>query len=237
MQIIPVIDLRDGAAVHAKAGDRAKYQPVQHSQVRDGDVGALAIFYARRTPSAIYVADLDAIGGAAPQVPCWTQIVRACDAPLWIDAGIRNEADLDAFLHFQSHCSLRHRLVIGAETLTGAHSIGEISKRIDPQHIVLSLDRRDGVPLGSSRTSDAEKEIVKEARDARVRAVITLDLAAVGVGRATDFFHTWQPLMLEFADLQWYLGGGVKGPSDLIAAKQIGYSGVLSATAILQGAL
>ena len=48
MQLIPVIDLAQGRAVHAKAGDRARYQPV-HSVLTPGSDGdPLALVQAYR---------------------------------------------------------------------------------------------------------------------------------------------------------------------------------------------
>src|SRR6478609_5866973 len=70
MQIIPVLDLAQGVAMWAQAGNRARYEPVASALVPDavGDPVALMRAFRRRLgASACYVADLDAIQGGAIQ--------------------------------------------------------------------------------------------------------------------------------------------------------------------------
>ena len=65
MRIIGVIDILDGRAVHARAGNRSAYAPIERAAgVRiDGNVEALARVYVETLGvKELYVADLDAIG-------------------------------------------------------------------------------------------------------------------------------------------------------------------------------
>ena len=68
MDIIPVIDLMGGQAVHAKLGRRDEYRPLQSRLCRTSrplDVAeALLALYPFRT---LYLADLDAIRGGRAQ--------------------------------------------------------------------------------------------------------------------------------------------------------------------------
>jgi uncharacterized protein related to proFAR isomerase len=62
MEVIPVIDLKDGVVVHARMGMRSAYAPIETplsptSQPNDVARGMLSIFPFRK----LYVADLDAI--------------------------------------------------------------------------------------------------------------------------------------------------------------------------------
>ena len=70
MNVIPVMDLRFGACVHAKAGQRARYLPlVSVLTPRAAEPLELAAAYHNRIgPEAIYVADLDAI---VDDKPAW----------------------------------------------------------------------------------------------------------------------------------------------------------------------
>jgi phosphoribosylformimino-5-aminoimidazole carboxamide ribotide isomerase len=71
MRIIPVIDLSRGVAVHARAGDRARYQPVRSALAPRslGDPRALLQGYRERLGAReCYLADLDAIQGETPQL-------------------------------------------------------------------------------------------------------------------------------------------------------------------------
>src|SRR5687767_14120948 len=70
MQIISVLDIAGGIAVHAQAGERTRYAPLQ-SDLTPGAVGnPLAVLRAFHSSLGIhqcYVADLDAIQGGAVQ--------------------------------------------------------------------------------------------------------------------------------------------------------------------------
>jgi len=66
MRVVPVIDLKAGTAVHAVRGERESYRPVR-SVIAGADGDALALAHAFRAQlglDELYVADLDAIGGA-----------------------------------------------------------------------------------------------------------------------------------------------------------------------------
>ena len=67
MQIIPVIDLKGGVVVHGIAGQRQSYAPVE-SQL-GCDASPLSVAAALRDHTGcetMYVADLDALAGEAP---------------------------------------------------------------------------------------------------------------------------------------------------------------------------
>ncbi|HVE77890.1 MAG TPA: hypothetical protein VNA89_03460, partial [Gemmatimonadaceae bacterium] len=70
MRVIPVLDLRGGRAVHARGGDRARYEPVRSAVAPAAPPGdALALARGDRDALALadrYVADLAALGGGAP---------------------------------------------------------------------------------------------------------------------------------------------------------------------------
>ncbi len=64
MEVIPVIDLKGGQVVHARAGNRRDYRPIRtplsrSSAPEDVISGLLGLFPFAR----LYVADLDAIEG------------------------------------------------------------------------------------------------------------------------------------------------------------------------------
>src|SRR5579859_3993027 len=62
--IIPVLDLKSGVVVHARAGDRANYRPIA-TPLAAGSAPAdiLAGLLALAPFRAVYIADLDAIEG------------------------------------------------------------------------------------------------------------------------------------------------------------------------------
>ena len=94
MELIPVLDLLRGQAVHARAGQRKTYRPVQSALLpgRAGDAVALARAYHTMLGAwRCYVADLDAIEGWTPQY----KVIRALADPehgfgegLLVDGGV-----------------------------------------------------------------------------------------------------------------------------------------------------
>src|SRR5437868_5115866 len=92
MPILPVMDLLRGQVVRAVAGRRAEYRPIVSRLAASADPVAIAhAFRARLGVEELYIADLDAIGGAAPALPLFRSLAAA-GFQLWVDAGLRTEA-------------------------------------------------------------------------------------------------------------------------------------------------
>src|SRR5687767_1274492 len=97
LELIPVLDLAGGRAVHAVGGDRARYAPVG-SVLATGQPGdALSIARAYRRTVGVhrcYVADLDAITGGAVQRELLGRLAspEGFAGQLLVDAGIANVA-------------------------------------------------------------------------------------------------------------------------------------------------
>jgi HisA/HisF family protein len=236
MQVIPVIDLRGGLAVHAIAGARSNYRPVNAAGVTNGDLQQLAQFFGARMPTAIYVADLDAIEGSTIQLDGWELISRFSQCPLWIDSGIQDEESVAERFEQVQERQIDCTFVLSSETLSSATSIGHIRQVVSSEKLILSLDRKNGVPL-SKKAPLREVDLLLAAEAAGINRVIALELASVGVGRSNAFLDSWTALTSEFSRFHWYLGGGIRGAADLEEAERRGFCGVLAATAILQGSL
>ena len=94
MDIIPVIDLKGGAVVRARAGERAHYAPIETplaptSRPRDVVAGFLALHPFRK----LYIADLDAITGAGDHSIVVAELEDAFpDIEFWVDSGIRDRS-------------------------------------------------------------------------------------------------------------------------------------------------
>ncbi len=89
MEIIPVIDVRHGAAVRARGGDRARYRPLETPLAPSADPVAVArgllSLYPFRT---LYVADLDGIEGRGANAGLVAPLAAALPGvELWIDDG------------------------------------------------------------------------------------------------------------------------------------------------------
>ena len=93
VRVYAVLDIKAGEVVHAVAGQRDRYRPVQSELVdssRPYDVARA--FVERRDVCDAYVADLDAIAGQSPDTESIEAIGRA-GMRLVLDAGIQTAAN------------------------------------------------------------------------------------------------------------------------------------------------
>ena len=142
MDIIPVIDLKDGQVVRARMGQRDLYRPIETPLSRTSDPvdvtrGLLSVF----PFPTLYVADLDAIertgnndGVLARLSAIFPQLA------LWVDNGLADAAAAQRFL-----ASTQAYLVLGSE----AQHDGSLVENLKYDgRIILSLDFRDNAFLG-----------------------------------------------------------------------------------------
>lgn len=229
MRIIGVIDLAGGRAVHARAGQRERYQPIANAagvQV-DGDAIALARAYVQLGVDEFYVADLDAITGGTPPHE-GVRSVASLDVPFWIDAGVSTIATANTALSTGAA-----RVIVGLETLHSFESLDVICRAFGSQ-VAFSLDLRDGQPIafGQMRL----EEIARRAADAGVTAMTLIDLARVGMGGGPDLTAIAR-VRETVPGVMLVAGGGVRGPQDLARLAEAGCDGALVATALHDGRL
>ena len=117
--VIPVLDLKDGLVVHARAGKqahagkRAEYRPIATPFGPPHDAAAIARALLGITFSPVlYVADLDAILGRGNNFDLCRALAYAFPSTdLWIDAGFSDVTDCAFWLPLDA------TLVIGSETV------------------------------------------------------------------------------------------------------------------------
>ena len=234
MDIIGVIDLSGGRAVHARAGMRERYAPVHTAAGAsiEGDPLALARVYVDRLGVAgLYVADLDAILGRPPQREL-AGAIAAQGTPLWLDAGIQSDDDARRALALGA----RH-LVVGLETLPSFAMLAHICDGVGP-HVAFSLDLRDGAPVvmdgGDISASESVGSLVARAADAGTGTVIVIDLARVGTGRGVDAGLLGR-VRRSAPGMRLVAGGGVRGWEDLVQIAGAGCDAALLATSLQDG--
>src|SRR3990172_11269478 len=133
--VIPVIDLKDGVVVHARAGKRADYRPLETPFGPPDDPVAIARALLAVTGSPVlYVADLDAIAGTGNHFALCRELDNALPATaLWIDAGFADVTDCAFWL------PLGATLIIGSESLASIEPWRDIRESFG-ESVVLSLD-------------------------------------------------------------------------------------------------
>jgi phosphoribosylformimino-5-aminoimidazole carboxamide ribotide isomerase len=239
MQLVGVIDLLGGQAVHARGGHRDRYRPVTHGAgqpIPPGDAAALARAYVTTLGlDSLYVADIDAIRNAAPHDTIIAELTTL-GVPIWLDAGIADADDAGRMLELGVA-----RVVIGLETLPSFKALAAICTAIGAEHVVFSLDTDGAVPRTSPEARAIPRgltagAIATMASEAGAQTMIALDLSLVGTSAG--------PALNLVADVRGgapaadlIAGGGVRNVADLAALAKAGCNGALVATALQNGTL
>jgi phosphoribosylformimino-5-aminoimidazole carboxamide ribotide isomerase len=233
MRVVGVLDLKDGTAVHAVRGERERYRPVRSVIAGDGgDPLSLArAFRSELGLDELYVADLDAIGGA-PELGAGIAAL-AHEARVMVDAGVSEPERAQALLDLGAH-----RVVVGTETLTGPDALDGLLAALPDGAVVLSVDLRDGRALSPhpELAGLPALDALARLRRAGLREAIVLDLARVGSGAGPDV-ELIAELHAAFEDLDLLAGGGVRDVEDLRALADAGAAGALVATALHSGVI
>jgi phosphoribosylformimino-5-aminoimidazole carboxamide ribotide isomerase len=257
MRLIPVIDVRGGAAVHAVAGDRAAYRPLRSVLTTSTVPAQVAADVHRQVGNAeVYVADLDAIEAVArgaravlsPAVATLVEWAHAVGVVPLIDAGVSSAEAARALFAAPGPV----RPVVGTETLAGLDALGEIlATARDPQSgprgggprsgepsVVASLDLRAGellTPAPELRGRRVEEAAALLA-GAGIAEMIVLDLARVGTGTGAAVEHLG-PLRAACPHAAFLIGGGVRTGEEIAVVAAAGAAGALIATALHSGAI
>jgi len=233
MRLLPVLDLMGGQVVRGIAGRRQEYRPIASRWT--ASCQPLDVALALREQFGfleLYLADLDAIGGAPPALATFAAL-RSPGFRLWVDAGVRGPADA-ALLADGGIESL----VVGLETVRGPEVLAAICRACGDR-VVFSLDLKDGSPLGEAAAwgrLDAWA-IAGQVLALGVRRLIVLDLARVGMSGGTGTEDLCGRLAAAYPAVEVLAGGGVRGVADLRGLQAAGVRGVLLASALHDGRL
>jgi phosphoribosylformimino-5-aminoimidazole carboxamide ribotide isomerase len=234
MRILPVLDLKAGQVVHARAGRRHDYQPIVSTLTRSSQpVEVAQAFCNHFRLTELYVADLDAIAGAAPALATFSSL-QSLGFRLWVDAGVRDIATVRPLLK-----AGMERIVVGLETVADPEALSSICQQIGADRVVFSLDLKEGVPLGDRsrwRQPDAWS-IATQAIATGVRQVIILDLARVGGRSGIGTEDLCKRLAAQYPDVEVAAGGGIRNRTDLHRLQACGVRTALVASALHDGQL
>ena len=222
MHIIPVLDLKGGQVVRAERGRRELYRPIDTPLSASTEIAAVASGLRRLHPfSTLYVADLDAIAGKAPDEEALAALRALPDPPhLWVDAGIDDEARLAAALERPWL-----RPVLGSESQRDEALLRRFAHH---SGLVLSLDFSD--------TGFRGPPAILDTIELWPRTVIVMTLAKVGADAGPDF-ERLREIGDRAGNRAVIAAGGIRGEADLRALAGLGIAGALVATCLHGGAL
>jgi len=221
VRCIFVLDILNGAVVHAVRGERSSYAPIAGFSQIVSTSEPLGIVQELR-PREVYVADLNLLTGRGDNMDVIKKI-STCTRTM-ADTGISKVGDLDRLPKSVS-------MVMGTETA----SLPLIEEAARARKIVVSIDmmKRKVLARDPDLAGQTPLQLLQRLSGLKLQSVILLELDRVGTSAGLD-----KPFLEEAAAAAEHpliLGGGVKGEEDLRALEELGFSGALLATALHNG--
>lgn len=221
-----------GQVVRAIAGHRAAYRPVVSGLCAGSEPVAVArAMCAHCNATTLYVADLDALTGRAPQAGVLMAMLQALPGvELWVDGGFRDAGDAQTLRDRLGSEADRVVPVFGSESLATPDAWraclqGSWPGRGGP---ILSLDQRGGKPLDAAGCWD-DVTLWPDR-------VIVMTLDRVGSAAGPDL-HTLRQLRAKVPQAKVIGAGGIRHATDLEAAHRAGAHAWLVASALHDGHL
>jgi len=216
MQLIPVIDIKDGIAVHAKLGQRAQYQAINSalcSSCQLDDV--MDAFLMLNDFKLFYLADLNAIMQQGDnEVLIKNLLLDYPQITFWIDSGYQQRpSNLTSLNNYQA--------VLGSESYSDnqLHALKAFEK-----NFVLSLDfSSKNKPLGSLA--------LFENQEFWTAQIILMTLGRVGSHAGVDLERLKQYQKLN-SKVEFIASGGIRNINDVLQLQKIGIKKVLCASAL-----
>ncbi|PPD40578.1 MAG: nickel transporter [Methylocystis sp.] len=217
MQVIPVIDIRNGAVVRALAGRRSDYRPLVTPLARSiAPLDVARGLMSLHAFEALYIADLDAIEGRGDNRSAILRISEAFPKTrLWIDAGAADGTQAQEQLARWSG-----DVVLGSESFVDLDALGPLCANA---RILLSLDFQGERFLGDGA--------LYENAAAWPQRVIAMTLARVGAGEGPDVSRLAE-IAARAGGRDIFVAGGVRNLDDLACLEAAGAAGALVASAL-----
>lgn len=228
MNLIPVIDLMQGQVVRAQRGQRAQYRPIVSTLCGSAEPVAVARALATHCAAQqLYVADLDALQGRGAQVRALRDIIRALPAlEIWLDAGFADAGAAAAMNEQLGDDAARVVTVFGSESLHSRRAFEACFASVP--NAVLSLDRRDGLPLDAAGCWELPALWPER--------VIVMTLERVGADAGPDL-DTLRRVQTRAPQASLIGAGGIRDAADLDRARAAGATAWLVASALHDGRL
>ena len=228
MEIIPAIDLLDGACVRLHQGDYDQVTRFSEDPV------AQALSWQSQGASRLHLVDLD---GAKRGEPINDAAVRAItaalDIPVQLGGGVRSLERAEELIA----CGL-DRVILGTVAIEQPELVQELAQR-HPGRIVVGIDSNDGrvATRGWIEQSDVlATDLAQQFSAAGIAAIITTDIATDGTlaGPNLEALRT----MAQCSAVPVIASGGIGCMGDLLSLlplEPLGMTGVIVGRALYDG--
>ncbi|MFZ2070347.1 MAG: HisA/HisF-related TIM barrel protein [Halobacteriota archaeon] len=229
-RLIFVMDLLDGEVVHARKGERSKYEPIHLFSSIVSSSDPIQVMAAIK-PVEVYIADLNRLMGRGSNKEVIKTIRdKSRKTRITVDYGIKN---LKEVAEVDIICD---SLVLGTETAS-MDLIDAASKgRSDIRDILVSIDLYNKEVLTNDKSMKIDPLLLIRALNAYpIQALIVLELDKVGTKGGIDFEFLSRAVAASAHEI--IIGGGVRSGEDVDKMAEIGVKGALVATAVHDGTI
>ena len=228
MEVIPAIDLKDGACVRLYQGD------FEQTTVFSTDPAETALRWQSAGAPRIHVVDLD---GSRSGVPTNLESIRAiADAvsvPLQVGGGVRTAETAQALLEAGVE-----RVVLGTAAVVDPGLVHELCRRWGAERVVVAVDAREGRVAIRGWTEDTSvdaTELVKEMAFLGPQRFLYTDISRDGTMTAPNFDAVGA--LIESTGMAIIASGGVTSLDDLRRLAQTGAEAAIVGRALYEGTL
>ena len=228
MEIIPAIDLLDGACVRLHQGD---YDLV--TRFSDDPV-AQALDWQSQGATRLHLVDLDGAKRGLPVNDAAIKaITKALDIPVQLGGGVRSVERADELLA----CGL-DRVILGTVAIEQPELVRALAER-HPGRIVVGIDAKDGrvATRGWIEQSDVlATDLARRFSDVGLAAIITTDIATDGTLAGPNLDGLRQ--MAAASSVPVIASGGIGCMADLLALlplEPLGVNAVIVGRALYDG--
>lgn len=227
MQILPVIDIKEGQAVRLFKGD------FNQKTVVNPDVIGQSKIFAQAGIDFIHVVDLDgALDGRATNRDLIAKLKKESGLGVEVGGGIRTLEQIEDYLAVGID-----RVIIGSMAVKNPDFVKAALEKFGSDKIVVGIDAKNGMVAteGWLETSNVDYiSLAKAMEKIGVTLFVYTDVDRDGTLTGPNFEH-YERLVAELTTAKVIASGGIAEQSDLVKLQEIGVAGTIVGKAYYNG--
>lgn len=226
MEVIPAVDIQDGACVQLVGGDPDTSETY-------GDPVAVARDWEAADAKRLHVIDLDAALGSGENRALVTAIIDAVDIPVQVGGGIRDVETGLALIDAGAD-----RIILGTAAIKAPAVVEELIETVGGECLLIALDTAKGSVTIEGWTESVTGDWLDLARhfdETGVGGFLFTNVDREGRQGGIDP----QPIrrLVDAVDAEVIAAGGVADADDVDRARDAGADGLVIGTALYAGGL
>ena len=228
MEVIPAIDIKDGACVRLYQGDFGQ------ETIYSTDPVSVARQWEEMGASRIHLVDLNgAANGDLANLNCIKLIVAQSKASIQVGGGIRSTEAAERMLDTGVA-----RIIIGTSAIENPSMVEQLCIKRGPGSVIVAVDAKDGLVAirgWQQTTSIPALDLGTQMADLGVKRLLYTDISRDGTLSEPNFDST--KLLVQQTGLHIVASGGVASLSHITQLIETGVEGVVVGRAIYTGDL